>query len=432
MKRKSNLERGQTILMFSFATVVMFGMLGLVVDLGWSYFRKQAAQAAANAAAVAAVAAAVQTAGVAISCGAVNVVCQSETPCPYPAASSSNNTDKGCLYATANGYSTTGRQTVTLASGVGTPPTGNGATPKYWVTARVTETIPLLFASILGVKNATVAARSTAGYFPPANGGCVYVLNPNSQSMLLNGNILFQTGCGVNIESTYYAALKLVGSASLVANSGSNINIVGGYTADANSTISPMPSTGAAAFKDPLGDVPPPTIGSCTSTGVSLGNNDKQTISPGVYCGPVTVTGHAVLTLSAGLYILTSGGLNVGGQATLNGTGVTIYLPTNSVTFAGGADSNLSAPTTGPWQGILFYQDRSDTTSASLVGGSGQIMQGILYFPSTSLAYTAGSTTTAQSATIICDTLNITGNSYLAQSGNSPFMTLFSGIGVLE
>src|SRR6185369_5070029 len=103
-----------------------------------------------------------------------------------------------------------------------------------------------------------------------------------------------------------------------------------------------------------------------------------------------------------------------------------IYLQTNSVAFAGGATSNLSAPTSGPWQGMLFYQDRADTTSASLVGGSGQLMTGILYFPSASLAYTAGSTTTAQSATIICDTLNITGNSYIAQSGNSPLVSIFS------
>jgi Flp pilus assembly protein TadG len=425
--------RGQTILMFSVAAIVMFGMLGLVVDVGWGYFRKDAALAAARSAAIAAVAAAVQTAGVSISCGAVDVKCQSETPCPNPAPNPAvYNTDKGCLYATANGFSTAGQQTVTIASGVGTPPTGNGATPKYWATVQVTETVPQLFSAVLGFRNATVKARSTAGYFPPANGGCVYVLNPASQAMLINGNILFQTGCGVNINSTYYAALKLVGSASLVANSGSNINIVGGYTADTNSSVSPIPITGAAAFRDPLGDVPPPSVDSCVSSGVSLGNNDKQTITPGVYCGPITVTGHAVLTLSAGLYILTTGGLNVGGQATLNGTGVTIYLPTNTVQLAGGATTNITAPTTGPWQGVLFYQDRSDTTSASLVGGSGQFMSGVLYFPSAHMSYTAGSNTTAQSATIICDTLNITGNSYLAQSGNSPFMTLFSGIGVLE
>src|SRR5579862_1281857 len=55
-----------------------------------------------------------------------------------------------------------------------------------------------------------------------------------------------------------------------------------------------------------------------------------------------------------------------------------------------------------------------------------------IYFPTAHLSYTAGSSTLADSATIIADTLNIVGNSYLAQTGTSPFLTLFSGVGLLE
>jgi hypothetical protein len=178
--------------------------------------------------------------------------------------------------------------------------------------------------------------------------------------------------------------------------------------------------------------VPPPAVGSCDSSGVSIGNNQKLTINPGVYCGAINVTGHAVLTLSAGLYVITTGGLSVGGQATLNGSGVTLYVQSGSVGLSGGATTNLVAPTSGAWQGILFFQDRANTSSASLVGGSAQLMNGVLYFPTTHVDYNAGSTTSNQSATLICDTLNVTGNSYITATGNSPFMTLFSGIGLLE
>src|SRR5260370_279748 len=162
MKSRSNPRRGQTILLFSMSTVVMFGMLGLVVDLGWGYFRKQAAQAAAQSAAIAAVAAAVEGAGTTAGCSSINVVCQAEAPCPTLSTNPVSNTDKGCLYATANGFSTSGRQKVTIASGIGIAPTGNGSSPQYWVTVRVTETIPQLFAAVLGFQNSTVAARSTA------------------------------------------------------------------------------------------------------------------------------------------------------------------------------------------------------------------------------------------------------------------------------
>src|SRR5689334_17030757 len=120
MKQSSNRRRGQTLLLFVFATLSLFGMLGLVIDLGWKYFRKQAAQAAAQAAAAAAVAAAVESGGTTVSCTSINVTCQSETPCPYPAPSElTSNISKGCVYATTNGFSTTGRQKVTLTSGTG-------------------------------------------------------------------------------------------------------------------------------------------------------------------------------------------------------------------------------------------------------------------------------------------------------------------------
>jgi Flp pilus assembly protein TadG len=433
MHSRISRQHGQALLLFSFCAMVLFGMLGLVVDVGWAYYRKQVAQSAAESAATAAIGAAVKLSGGTIVCGVSNVVCQSETACPSSASNAGiTNIDMGCEYASTNGFSTAGRQKVTVASGTDTPPTVTGTAPKYWVTVRVSESIPQLFSAVLGVQNAAITARSTAGYFPGSIGGCIYVLNKTDQSMQMNGNILFSTGCGVNINSTSLSALTLVGGAGLTASSGSKVNIVGGYSLGTNASITPTPVTGAASFTDPMGDVPAPSVGSCTSFGVSPSNNQKLTIDPGVYCGAISVTGHAVLTMNPGLYIVTSGGVSVGGQATLNGTGVTIYLQTNSVSMSGGATTNLVAPTSGVWQGILFYQDRSDTTSASLVGGSAQILNGVLYFPNTHMDYTGGNSTTAQNITIVADTLNITGNSWIAATGSSPFLTLFSGIGVFE
>ena len=433
MKSYSKHRRGQALMMFSLATATIFGLMGLVVDLGWSYFRKQAAQAAAQSAASAAAAAAAKSAGSSISCASPNVVCQDEATCPAVIANGGvTNLEKGCLYAKENGFTTGGRQRVTIAAGTSTPPTGNGATPRYWVTVKVIETLPQTFSTVLGFSTAQVAARSTSGYFPQALGGCIYVLNPTAQAMQVTGNISLYTGCGLNINSIDPSALRLVGGASVTATGGSSINVAGGYVTGTNSLISPAPITGAPTFRDPMGDVPPPSVGACDSTGVSTSNNEKLTITPGVYCGAINVTGHSVLTMNPGLYIITSGGLSVGGQATLNGSGVTIYVQSGSVGLSGGATTNLTAPTSGAWQGILFYQDKNDVSSASLVGGSGQFMSGVLYFAYTHMDYNAGSATTAQQATIICDTLNVTGNSYISASGSSPFMTLFSGIGVLE
>src|SRR5579871_2308801 len=73
LKRKR--ESGQTIVLFSMAIVPLLGMVGLVVDVSWAYFRRHSAQAAADAAAVAA-AMAVQTSSPSeVDCGKNGVWC---------------------------------------------------------------------------------------------------------------------------------------------------------------------------------------------------------------------------------------------------------------------------------------------------------------------------------------------------------------------
>src|ERR1051325_3928826 len=76
--------RGQTTLLFTLGITTMLGMVGLVVDIGWSYYREQAAQAAAEAAAMAAAAAAVTQSPVTSICGVGGLVCQGATVCPDP------------------------------------------------------------------------------------------------------------------------------------------------------------------------------------------------------------------------------------------------------------------------------------------------------------------------------------------------------------
>src|SRR5579862_2538586 len=55
MNRRRKTSGGQAIVMVSLALFSMAGMMGLAVDLGWSYFTQKEAQAAADGAAMAAV-----------------------------------------------------------------------------------------------------------------------------------------------------------------------------------------------------------------------------------------------------------------------------------------------------------------------------------------------------------------------------------------
>jgi hypothetical protein len=422
--------------MFTLAIVPLFGILGLVVDVGWAYFRKQAAQAAADAAASAAASAAYAWAGGSGSCTTAHIACYStEYTCPAtPSTTPTDNIGNGCLYAKENGFVSSGRQKVTFQSGVGAAPTAVGVTIGYWVVARVSEDIPQLFSAVLGFPKATVTARATTGTRDASAGGCVITLDPTADdSLSISGTAGLTSGCGVFVNSNSGSAINTNGGGTITTTGTARTQIVGNCNGCAN--ISPAAQTGVATMTDPFADMSPPTFNSTqcddSTNPVSLGSHDMRTISAGIYCSGLNVGAQSHLTLNPGTYIVKNG-VNIGGQATISGTGVTIYVLTGAVSMSGGASVSLTAPTTGVWQGILFYQDRSNSSASSLVGGTGQLMNGVLYFPDAHLTYTGGSSLTATATTIVSDTLSMVGNSYIAASAVTSFTGVTGGAFLIE
>ena len=110
-------RRGQTVVLYTLTIIPLFGVLGLVVDIGWAYYRREAAQTAADAAASAAAQAAYTAAGGgAPSCSTSGVGCfaaGAAYTCPETIATPSNNIQVGCMYAKENGFTTAGKQKVT-------------------------------------------------------------------------------------------------------------------------------------------------------------------------------------------------------------------------------------------------------------------------------------------------------------------------------
>src|SRR5512134_81073 len=124
MMRRNRGELGQVIVMVTLVLFAMVGIMGLAVDLGWSYFTKKSAQTAADAAALAAVEAAFaaesdEDTNSTYECG-TEVACVALSQCPSPIPNPpANNIDVGCLYAKQNGFQVQpgGRQNVTMNSG---------------------------------------------------------------------------------------------------------------------------------------------------------------------------------------------------------------------------------------------------------------------------------------------------------------------------
>ena len=88
----------------------------------------------------------------------------------------------------------------------------------------------------------------------------------------------------------------------------------------------------------------------------------------------------------------------------------------------------LSAPTSGPNKGVLFFQDRNAPTTLSnkIAGNANMQMNGIIYMPTTELDYRGGSTSTAPSSFLVARKIVFTGNSYVSSGGSS--IELSSGL----
>src|SRR5690242_4845176 len=88
---------GQISIMLALAMVPMFGLIGLVTDIGYMRFIKMSAQTAAEAAAMATVLDLHSTAGGAINgCGGI-VVCSSDpSACPVSITTPTNSIQHGC------------------------------------------------------------------------------------------------------------------------------------------------------------------------------------------------------------------------------------------------------------------------------------------------------------------------------------------------
>ena len=234
MSRRKKTSGGQAIVMVSLALFSMAGMMGLAVDLGWSYFTQKVAQASADGAALAAVHEAWArknglSSGWACGTGTSASYCQPASPadCSTIQSDTASNLYHGCLYAKNIGFnysSATAHQNVRIQADVGPalggsfPPTVTGIVQSnmvYWVTVRSVQTTPQLFSSLLGNTTGPVAAIATAAAVNTILPGSFYGLNREGDCLTDIGKY----DCGVDID------VKSAGNATCLDAAGNNTNI---------------------------------------------------------------------------------------------------------------------------------------------------------------------------------------------------------------
>lgn len=231
--------------------------------------------------------------------------------------------------------------------------------------------------------------------------------------------------------AVYAGGISITGNSAVVTFSGgtygNNISIAGN-TASATFNAGQYQNGGSGDSIDIAGNATTTfNPGAYSFLGaVKITGNNTVTLQPGSYFGGLAITGNAKVTFSPGTYALAGGGLSVTGNSTLTGSGVTFYDTSapgyayGPIDLTGNETANLSAPTSGPLEGMLFFQDRSipvGSTGSTVTGNSTSTLDGVVYFPTTSLKYTGNSSGSGYTF-LIADTIKITGNSSMTLGNN--------------
>jgi Flp pilus assembly protein TadG len=389
-------EDGQTVILAALCFPVLLGFLGLAADVGILTIARDKAQSAADSAALA---------------GAAELNYGDYTAAAQAAAALNGYTDA------ANGTT------------ISVNPSGNSTpTPLYgayagqagYLEVIVSQSQPTYFMRVFGFSSMTVSGRAVATQ--GRNPNCIYLLQTTGTTLTMNNAAkLTSSNCGLVDDSSGSSAVSVTDGSSLTT---SSTEIAGSYT-ESDATVSPTPVTGIVPVSDPLAYLSPPsyTASSCTSDpggsyqggstySVGPGSNHSTTQNGNLVCyNSLTLGGNGnTVTVNPGIYVIT-GSLSLSSGTVKGGTGVTFYLVgSGSVSLAQGTTFNFTAPTSGTYNGILFYQNRADTQAATIEGGASSTMQGILYFPNAALTLGNGSAVTFYTP-IIAATLTMYGGS---------------------
>ena len=164
----------------------------------------------------------------------------------------------------------------------------------------------------------------------------ILVLDPTAGGALsLSGSASISIPGAVVVDSSSSSAISASGNAQVKA---SVIDVHGGVQKSGNASFSPVATTGAQIVSDPLASLVlpgAPTLTYCGSESVS--GNSMAMIGPGVY-SQISVSGNSQLTMTAGTYIIQTGGFTASGNAVITlGAGSSIILEGGGLSVSGNA-----------------------------------------------------------------------------------------------
>lgn len=350
-------RRGAMLVFVAVSMTALLGIVALSVDIGAGNRVRRIAQTAADAAALG---------------GANEILRGSDSAAVVAAAVAAYNKAGNAIPGTVpNVYHP--------------PATGTYAGNKKFIEVTVARTIPTIFGFAVGTDSLVIQARGVAGA-SAANRICIFGLASTGNAIEIpNGGDVDagSPGNGCAIVSNSGIMVKNGGSMS-----GESISAVGGITIGPPGSSTPE-YPNIPPVVDPLAYLTAPAETSCDFTDFKV--NGTMNLTPGVYCGGIELQGvnGTRANLAPGTYILRGGGIQ-GGKNEIVGTGVTI-INTNGpgndpntfapIEFENNCLIDLSAPTTGPFAGVVIFTPPDAPFAVNTFCGMGDLT-GAVYMPS--------------------------------------------------
>ncbi|MFL6428791.1 MAG: pilus assembly protein TadG-related protein [Acidobacteriaceae bacterium] len=486
-------EEGQAVIAVAVAmSIFLVAAIGLGVDGSHLYAQRQMAQTAADAAALSAIQS--------VFDGTYNVGTNPARFTLATFTCGTTDARTPCVYASNNGFGPGTPDTVTMSfPGAGTITGVSLATgfPALLAKATVSRNVSTTLLRFLGSTATTVTATATAAIVSVVAPVPIIVNHPTLPSSFAGNGNVGVTICGgphrsIQVNSSNGAATSTSGSSNLVnlthagppdtgnclTGNGADFGVTGGPTGSSSFTVS-YGSTGQYVDKtsfipDPLASVVPPTLASLPTpkaasllagaanaacpagakkpcklfypgiypTGID-GKNLTPIMAPGIYyiqgTNGLDCTANCNMYMATGITDTGTGTTNTGWDGTAAGGGVMFYN-TGTGVFNLGSNGNVSligAPPTGPYKGILFFQDRTAAAATHSLGGGGAMtLIGTIYMTNTRATMLGTSahyqeldlqggpgSSTNVNGEIIVDSLQLGGNANITMNLNNPSLT---------
>jgi hypothetical protein len=371
-------DSGQILLLTAFSMIGLLGIAALTLDASYAYETRNRLAATADAAAHSAAIEIWRGNSANYAAFAQGVITADKNAGRIPAA------------ATA---------TIRLCSDAGAT-----CLPAYqlntYVEVIVTATQSTYLGPLFNQLSLSPAARAVAGQSSGPN--CIITL-AGSPSLSIGNSEISAPTCGVaaggNVRGTNpnstITASSVTGLACL-----NHCDDITPFTPN-----SPPPT-------DPLRTLPAPAACTGSSANVNGGN-----WTAGCYSN-VTLNGN--VTMGSGMFVV-NGSINISNNTDITGSSVTIYMgPSATITWGQHSSLNLTAPTSGTYNGIAFYMDRANTNPFTMQNNSDLSIVGAFYAAGSDVTIGNSLGNAGDCSLIVVRSLNIgNGNGHFNNTCNS-------------